>query len=145
VVTPSAYFDTSVLVKRYIREEGSTQARLLVRTRQVIFSAIAPLETISAIRRNQASGSIDDRAFSAIVERFQKDRRRWQLVELLPEILELAEECVLDFNIRALDAIHLASAKATQARFRHRLTFITADSDQRDAASQLHLEVAWVQ
>jgi len=82
VVTPSAYFDTSVLIKRYIREEGSTQARLLVRTRQVISSAIAPLETISAIRRNQGSGSIDDRAFSAIVERFQKDRRRWQLVEL---------------------------------------------------------------
>ena len=48
-----AYFDTSVLVKRYVREDGSMYARALMRRHRVVSSAVAPLELLSALTRRR--------------------------------------------------------------------------------------------
>src|SRR5438132_952142 len=96
---PNAYFDTSVIVKNYLRETGSERARQLLRTRQVITSAIAGLESISAFKRTLASGAIDEKAHAAVVKQFQKHRDRFKCVELTAEILETAEKYVADFNV----------------------------------------------
>lgn len=39
-----AYFDTSVLVKRYVRERGTARARSLLRRYRFLSSAVVPLE-----------------------------------------------------------------------------------------------------
>lgn len=39
-----AYFDTSVLVKRYVKEEASAVARRLLQRYRFLSSAIAPVE-----------------------------------------------------------------------------------------------------
>ncbi|MGH7387624.1 MAG: type II toxin-antitoxin system VapC family toxin, partial [Candidatus Methylomirabilales bacterium] len=56
-----AYFDTSVLVKRYVREPGSRRARVLLRRYRFLSSAIAPLEVISALVRRQSAGELTKR------------------------------------------------------------------------------------
>jgi predicted nucleic acid-binding protein len=140
----NAYFDTSVIVKNYLKETGSQRARQLFRTRQVITSAIAGLESISAFKRTLASGAIDEKAYTAVVRQFQKHREKFKRVELTAEILETAEKYIVGFNVRALDAIHLASAVRIDPRFPKRLPFVTADSVQRNAALQLGLEVVWI-
>ena len=139
-----AYFDTSVLVKTYVKESGSSRGRQLARTRQVITSSITGVEMLSAFRRNLASGSIDEGAYSAIVTRFSLHRQKLRLVELTAAVLENAERYVSDFDLRALDAIHIASAMISRERFPKGLLFITADSRQRDVALQLGLQVIWV-
>src|SRR5438445_513823 len=48
---PAAYFDTSVLLKRYVREIGTDRAIGLMRKHPIITAAIAPLEMRSALRR----------------------------------------------------------------------------------------------
>ncbi len=47
-MTERSYFDTSVLVKRYVDEDGSTRARAGLRRYRVVTSSIAPLEALSA-------------------------------------------------------------------------------------------------
>ena len=142
---PLAYFDTSVIVKNYIREAGSDRARQLLRSHRVVTSAIAAIETISAFRRNLASKAIDEAGYSVISKRFQKDRAKLAVLELSDNILASAEQYVDNYNVRALDAIHLATAMVMGVRFPKQLPFITSDSNQRAAGLQLGLKIVWVE
>ena len=141
---PHAYFDTSVLVKIYVQEKGSSRSRQLVRTRQVITSSITGLELLSAFRRNLTAKHIDEKAFSAIAKRLVQDRERMRQVEVTGTILDKAEEYVSGFDIRALDAIHIASAMVSRERFPKDLPFVTADTRQQEVAAQLGLQVTWI-
>ena len=49
------------------------------------------------------------KAFQAALKRIETERERWDLVAISAEILQSAERLTVDFNIRSLDAIHLAS------------------------------------
>src|SRR5438094_933498 len=82
-------------------------------------------------------GFLETRSFDAILKRIQNDRQTWDLVSLSIEILQSAEGIVQQFNVRSLDAIHLATARALQSRLNRPLSFITADAQQKKAASQL--------
>ena len=139
-----AYFDTSALAKRYVREAGSGRARGLLRRHRFLSSVIAPLELTSAFTRRHAAGELSDRHFQAMLLRVQADRAYWELVEVTPLVLTQAEDLVRTTGLRALDAIHVGSALAFQNSSGLRLPFITADSQQRKAAEQVGLDVVWV-
>jgi len=139
-----AYFDTSVLLKRYFAEAGSARAQSLLKRHLLVSSAITPVEAMSAICRRRDSGELSRTAFGRIVRRFHGDRDRWELVEVTPQVLDTAEEFVSRLNIRTLDAMHLSSASIIQASLGSRLRFVTADSRQRVAASSLAFECVWV-
>ncbi|HET9218669.1 MAG TPA: type II toxin-antitoxin system VapC family toxin [Terriglobia bacterium] len=137
----AAYFDSSVLLKRYVREKGSDQAVDFMRRYLIISSAIAPLEMRSALRRLHAESGLSARAFQATLARIQSERRKWDLVALSAEILQSAERLTVDLNLRSLDCIHLACALTCQSRLRRRLLFITADARQLECARNLDLEI----
>jgi predicted nucleic acid-binding protein len=135
-----AYFDTSVLVKNYIREPGSTAVRRLLGTYEFVSSAIAPIELHSAVRRRHRQGEITRRHYTAILSRVRKDRDFWQLVEPASQVLVKAEQLVSAYNIRTLDAVHLASAVVLQDTLGVPIPFITADERQLAAARDCTLE-----
>lgn len=140
-----AYFDTSALVKRYVRERGSAQVGSLLRRSDLLSSAITPVEVLSALWRRKRNGDLSEENLSATLSRVQSDRLRWELVEVGGAVLGRAEEVVQrNVAMRALDAIHVASLMTFQAAAGMRVPFITADSRQRDAATQLGLDVVWV-
>lgn len=139
-----AYFDTSVLLKRYVQEEGSFEARTLFRRFRCLVSAIAPVEAVSALHRRLVDGQLSQREVSRLRALIHRDRAHWELIELDSQVLERAEEVVLEATLRTLDAIHLASAMCVQAYAGRRLQFITGDAHQRDAAEQLGMQVIWV-
>jgi len=139
-----AYFDTSVLLKRYVQESETDRAMVLMKRHRVITSAIAPLEAFSALRRLETTGAVQGKSYRAILKRIQSDRQNWDFVAISLEILRSAEHVVQDLNVRCLDAIHLASAGSFQTRLNRRVSFITADLQQRNAASRLDLEVVWI-
>ena len=139
-----AYFDTSVLIKRYLNERGSTVARSLFRIHRFVSCVLAPLEAFSTLTRLRAAGALNERNFGAIIARVASDRRRWELVELTAPILARAEEVLGRTHIRTLDALHVASALAFEERFRRVLPFVTADERQKQAAQQMGLQVIWV-
>ncbi len=142
---PWAYCDTSVLLKRYIREKGSAQTRALLRRYRFLSSAIAPVEAMSALCRWRASGELAEHDFHIILSRFRKDRAYWELIVVSPLVLARAEELIQTTALKTLDALHLASALAFQAMSGIRIPFLTADARQRDAASGLDLDVVRVE
>src|SRR5689334_1535191 len=105
-----AYFDTSVVVKRYVNERGSVLARHLLRTYQIVSSALVSLEALSTFVRRRAAGELNEASFRAIMKRISTDPRQWELVELTAPILVRAEEVVERTRIHTLDALHVASA-----------------------------------
>ena len=139
-----AYFDTSALLKVYVWEEGSGQARRVVRSYRCLVSAVGPLELASAIRQRLETGSLTRREVERAERMIQKDRAHWDLVEVDRQVLERAGETVRDTGLRTLDAIHVASARVAQAYGRSRLPFVTGDARQRDACGLLGLDVIWV-
>jgi predicted nucleic acid-binding protein len=144
-VVRAGYFDSSILLKRYIRENGSDRAITLTRQHLILSAAIAPLEMRSALRRVEAEGGLSAKAFQAALKRIQMERKKWDLVAISAEILEAADRLTVDLNIRSLDSIHLACALACQSRLKRRLPFITSDLHQKEAAHKLSLEVISVE
>jgi uncharacterized protein len=139
-----AYFDTSALVKRYVREEGSRLARELLRHYRFLSCAIAPVEALSAFSRRKAADELSERSFSAIAARMRADREHWELVEITDSVLGRAEEVIRQAGVRTLDALHIASALAFRELSGLRVPFITADERQRDAAQRLGFQVTWI-
>jgi predicted nucleic acid-binding protein len=140
-----AYFDTSVLVKRYVKEQGSAAARRLLQQYRFLSSAVAPVEALSVLSRRCTLGELARRDFVAIRSRLHKDRSYWELVEVGEIVLNQAEELALKIGLRTLDALHLASAFTFQAASGLTIPFITANVKQRKAAEALAISMIWVE
>lgn len=76
----------------------------------------------------------------AILTRLKQDRAFWQLVEPVPAVLTKAEEIVVAYDVRSLDAVHLASAIVIQDSIDTPIPFVTADDRQFAAARDCKLE-----
>lgn len=140
-----AYFDTSVLVKRYVTEPGSIQARRILRTHRFLSSAIAPVEAVSAFRRRQRLGNLSTASVHAIIRRIGQDRAHWELVSISPDVFQHAEKLIMKLEVRTLDALHIASALAFRVASGMRIPFMTADQQQAEAARQVDFEVEWIE
>ena len=136
-----AYFDTSILVKSYINEPGSSQARSLLRRYKCLTSDISRVEAMSAISNRLGLEQLTKRAFEAISARMVSDRRRWEIVLVSDAVLDRAEEVIRISPIKALDAIHIASALVFKADSRVPILFISADQRQLNAAAVCGLQV----
>ena len=135
-----AYFDTSALVKNYVQDASSIRVRELLGHYEFVSAAIAPIELYSAVRRRYRLGEITKPNYNSVLSRVKQDRVFWQLVEPVPLVLAKAEEIVVGYNVRTLDAIHLASAIIIQESIGAQLPFITADERQLTAAHDAKLE-----
>ena len=79
---PQAYFDTSVLMKRYVEEAGSIDAAPLFRQFQVVSSTLAPVEMLSALFRRRAAGELIPSHVMSTLTRIQSERGRWRLIQI---------------------------------------------------------------
>lgn len=141
MTTARAYFDTSVLVKRYVREDGSVQARALLRRHRVVSSAIALLEGISALMRRRAEAQLSERDFGSIFGQMRADSNRWELIEVNQPVLDRAAEVIEVTGVKTLDALHIASALVFQAFSGVGLSFISVDARQAEGARRMALKV----
>jgi predicted nucleic acid-binding protein len=117
----------------------------LLHRHDLLSSAIAPVEVLSALWRRKREGDVSEEDFSATLSRVESDRVRWELVEIGGTVLSRAEEIVQGaVPMRALDAIHVASLITFQAASGTNIPFVTGDTRQRDAAAHLGLDVVWV-
>src|SRR5262245_1727037 len=135
---PFAYFDTSALIKRYVTEPGRREVLQLLRKNECVVSAVLPVEVRSALRRRVAEGTLDATRVARILKRFTTDRAFWTFVEVSREVLAAAETLSAAHPLRALDAIHVASAQLFTDRMGSPVfTFVSADARQTTAAAAL--------
>jgi uncharacterized protein len=140
-----AYFDTSALIKRYVREPGSAQVAALLRRHGLLSSAITPVEIMSALGRRRRDRDLSEEAFTATVNRVRSDRLHWELIEVGETVLSRAEEIAQGrVPMRSLDAVHIASLMVFQFASGIRSPFVTGDGRQRDAATFLGMNIIWI-
>jgi predicted nucleic acid-binding protein len=136
-----AYFDTSAMVKRYVREAGRPAVMKLAARHRAVSSVILPVELQSAFVRRTREGTLATMALPRLFTRVGADRARWTLVAATPEVLAEAQALIENHPLRTLDALHVASARVFQQQLRAPLVFVSADRRQLAAAAREGLRV----
>lgn len=121
------YFDASALVKRYVRESGSTTVRRLLASGTAATSRLSEVEVSSGIVRRAREGAFTiqqrDRMLAALV----RDVPALAMVEMTPEITSDARTLLLRHPLRAGDAIQLASCLYLQRQLAQPVPFVAFD------------------
>ncbi len=138
------YFDTSALVKRYCLEKGTRTVRsLLARGDIVLTSIISYPELKAAFARKRRSGEIGAISYQKGIRSFQQDWETpiFSTLGLTFEIASLAGDLVERQPLKALDAVHLASALVVRENLGLSLHFVSTDAQLNEAAALEGLEV----
>lgn len=130
------YADSSVLVKRFVREVGSENVRdLLGHGREIATSALARVEIRSAVARQVREGLLDAGGAARVLDRVTRFLATVVVVEPRGRVLDLAGELVGRRPLRAYDAVHLASALRLANESQATVVFACADVALLAAAS----------
>lgn len=133
------YLDASALVKLFVPEpESDSLNESLLGARGVILSDLALTEMASALGRRTREGVLTRRQASHLHREALKLTASCRHVEITPPIHRRAEQLLLSvpIPIRALDALHLATALETGAA-----TMVSFDQNLRDVAASQGLLV----
>ncbi len=131
------FLDTSALVKRYVEEEGTELVlRLMEESAEWVVSSLARTETEITLCRLgfDLSGTAD------VWQRLREDWGRCHVVPVDLACLEAATDIGCRYEVRTLDALHLAAAD----RLPRPVTMLTFDRRQADAARSMDLVVEGV-
>lgn len=134
------FFDSSALVKRYIREIGTEE--VLVRCDQATELAVATIawpELVSAFRRLVREDRLDEARYMALKADLAADLADAVLCEISPQVVQRAIAALEAHPLRAMDALHIAAALVGTAD-----VFVSADARQCAAAAALGLDVVQV-
>ncbi len=138
------YLDSSVLVKRFVREEGSPRVRQLARTARMATSTLAGVEVRSAIARLRREGLLDDAVAQRALQRVELVWSELLTVEPRGKTVVLAGQLVGRHPLRAYDAVHLASALRLSEDAGVAVTFACVDGALTRAAKAEGLRVLGV-
>ncbi len=122
------YFDSSALVKRYLREEGSeTVKSLIAGSKLIATSKLAYPEILSAFMRKYRSGELPDNTRAVVMEKFESDWNKVFVVEFHDELLAIIRRLMGKHPLRGADAVHLSSALWLELATKESATFVTSD------------------
>ena len=110
------YFDASALVKRYVRENGSTAVRRLLSSDTPVMSRLSEVEVPSAVVRRAREGAFTTAERDRALDAFAADLEAITVVELTHEVTAGATDLLRRHQLRAGDAIQLASCLFLQDR-----------------------------
>jgi predicted nucleic acid-binding protein len=136
------YFDASVLVKAYLWEVGTEDVRQVLRdaraaspTARIITSSITYAEAMSAGSRREMAGKLTAREATEIETRLRADfigpLLPYVVLEPRRPMVHHAADLARQHRLRALDAIHLASALAVRFNTPSGISFHFGSADQR--------------
>lgn len=137
----TGYLDSSVLLS-ILFQQGDTRSVLNdSRITQVISSRLLRIECLQSFHRLHASSGMNE---VDIARQYQELHRAFRYIEWIPISEEVVREAEnpIPGNLRALDAIHLASALLwSESRPGESLLFLTSDQRLGRAARMKGFEV----
>ena len=104
------FADATALVKRYVRERHSVKVRRLVAAGAVAVSRLSEVEVPSALARLARERRLSVRSRDRATAAFLTDFAAWHVVEITSDVTALARTLLHRHDLRAGDAIQLASA-----------------------------------
>ncbi len=104
------FFDTSALIKRYIAENGSNKVdELFGGCDQIIVSPITKIEAYSTIKRLEIESNLSKEAYTTLCHEINSDFQYFTVLLLNRQIEESAISLINKYQLKALDALQLAS------------------------------------
>ena len=132
------FCDTSALVKLYVQEDASSVVQALAEAASTIaVCRIAWAEAMAALSRRSRESPADGVAIEVVRSRFRSDWRRYAIVEVTQQLVELAGDYADTFALRGYDSIQLAAARILQVATNEELQFACFDARLKKAAKVL--------
>ncbi len=122
------YFDASAIAKRYVYEQGSVQVQRLISADVPATSRLSEVEVASALGRRAREGKLSLPERDATLIRLKQDFTAFHVVELTPELAGRASVLVQRHDLRAGDAIHLASCLYLQEQLGEETPLVAFDA-----------------
>ncbi|MCY3932016.1 MAG: type II toxin-antitoxin system VapC family toxin [Acidobacteria bacterium] len=136
------YAESSAVLSWLFREPMGAEASRLLRSASLIFaSELTLLECDRALRAAEARGRLDGAGARTVRAWLDEARATWNVYRIGAVIMGRARRTFPCEPVRALDALHLATALHV-AEFERDLTVLTFDRRIRSNAAALGLEVA---
>jgi len=136
-MTLQVYFDTSALVKRYIKETGSQDvARLVAEADHPATSIVAEAELPAALARAVRVGVLDQPDAAAALKAWERDCEELLWIQLPQITARQAGQLAWREGLRGYDAMHLAVALWWQASLGQDLVVATYDRELWRAAQR---------
>lgn len=123
------YFDTSALVKRYLRETDSEKVIALINESENLFGSVvvAQVEMSAAfqkaVRMNIASSSMATEIWNDFLDHWQSFTR----LRVTVGMIERASDIAWKYGLRGYDSLHLAAALTWQELLSVKVTFAVFD------------------
>lgn len=135
-----AFFDSSGLAKRYIKERGSEKVEeVLAGASEVAVSLIAPPEIVSALCRLRRQDAMSAAQYRLAKRSLFADIEDMSICTITVPVVGKAIDLLEKHPLRTLDALHLACAIDWQADL-----FVSSDRRQISAALKSGLHVVQV-
>jgi predicted nucleic acid-binding protein len=132
-----AFLDTSALAKRYIAEPGSEKVLALCQQADsLVVSIICLPELISALARLVREKKLAMANYRKLKRDAIADLADAYICQITPEVIDLGISLLEQHSLRAMDALHLASALASEPDI-----FVSADHRQHLAARKAGLKI----
>ena len=142
------YLDSSALLKRYIREDGSEYINKIVSAPDnALFTAEITLAEVAAViaAKHRAPGGISDRLRENLLSKFLLESADLLfLVAVERSSIDHAVQLSQRYRLRGYDAVQLAVALSVQHLMQIpqlSLTFVVSDQDLLDAAQAEGLRI----
>jgi predicted nucleic acid-binding protein len=132
------FFDTSALVKLYIREVGSTEVIALTSNLgndQLVVLDLARVEARSAVRKRSRIGDLSAEVANNVIARLEEDLLQWFLTQPSnSSVIEKALRVIDLYHLKAYDAMQLAACITFAPETPGPITLVTSDRQMFSAA-----------
>lgn len=142
------FFDSSALVKRYVRETGTAFVLTITQpgaNHHIYVARITGVEVIAALARRQRTGDISATALAAAVGQFRQEFASvYRIVEMSAALISDAMRLAETHAVRGYDAVQLAAAVRVNTEclaLGMSSTLVSADGDLNTAATAEGLAV----
>lgn len=136
------FYDTSAVVKRYVKESGSEYVNELANPDSgnvILLAGITRVEVVAAITRKAKGGTTTVIEAESAFAAFQYDLINiYYSVHVSPEVLDLAMTLARKYGLRGYDAVQLAAALDANTELlatdSPAITMVSADDELNRAA-----------
>ena len=128
-------------MKRYVREPGAVSIRRLLKSDRGASSRLSEVEVASALVRRARERAFTAKERDRALASLENDFAALIIVECTPEITAAARALLLRHQLRAGDAVQLASCLYLQRELSQPLPFVAFDDRLTEAARDEGLTV----
>ena len=122
------YLDASALVKRYIRELGTSEIIQMITVAEAVgTSIISRAETAAALSKASRLNVLTQDDAKQAISQFRQEWPNLIRVQVTESVVARADQIAWEYGLRGFDAVHLASALLWHEQLNQEVIFATFD------------------